>query len=51
MYYTSHRAHLGAGDCTDLLLEHGFSSERLQQLDSEGRAVITDHGAFVLFNL
>ncbi|KAK2077000.1 hypothetical protein QBZ16_005228 [Prototheca wickerhamii] len=28
-----------------------FSVEELQELDAEGRAVVTDHGAFVLFNL
>lgn len=28
-----------------------FSEEELQELDSEGRVVITDHGCFVLFNI
>ena len=28
-----------------------FSVEELQELDAEGRVVVTDHGAFVLFNL
>jgi hypothetical protein len=41
----------GLGGCSDALLEEHFSLERLRELDSEGRAVVTDHGAFVLFNL
>lgn len=28
-----------------------WSGEELRELDGEGRCVITDHGAFVLFNL
>ena len=28
-----------------------FSQERLIELDSEGRCVMTDHGSFVLFNV
>ncbi|KAL4435452.1 hypothetical protein ABPG77_006214 [Micractinium sp. CCAP 211/92] len=32
------------------LLGH-FSMEELTEIDSEGRVVVTDHGAFVLFNL
>ena len=27
------------------------SREELEQIDSEGRCVVTDHGAFVLFNI
>lgn len=32
------------------LVEH-FSVEELTELDAEGRVLVTDHGAFVLFNL
>jgi hypothetical protein len=31
--------------------ELGLSVEELQALDSEGRALITDHGLFLLVNL
>lgn len=32
-------------------LWHDMSLEQLQAIDWEGRTVITDHGAFVLFNV
>ncbi|KFM24303.1 DNA-(apurinic or apyrimidinic site) lyase 2 [Auxenochlorella protothecoides] len=46
-----------AGDPEGLLAFHpeleglGLMPEELQELDGEGRCVVTDHGAFVLFNL
>lgn len=36
---------------TDLTAGGAFSIEELRNLDSEGRVVVTDHGAFVLYNV
>ena len=39
------------GSPRGVFLLHRFSREELEELDAEGRCVITDHGEFVLFNL
>ena len=49
----SHSRHSGEElqSCIHSELISEFTLEELQDLDSEGRVVITDHGAFILYNI
>ena len=48
---THHQGSGGGVPHQELLTSSSFSIEELRTLDSEGRVVVTDHGACVLFNI
>ncbi len=51
MYHPLAEARLAQGEPGPNSLWHGYTWADLERLDSEGRCVMTDHGAFVLFNV